>query len=37
MQGLYDKKHEIKENFYKAKLEFEIEADEMSHIEWMMR
>jgi len=35
IQESYDKKYEIREAYYKGKLEFDIEKAEISQIEWM--
>ena len=37
MQACYAKKDEIKEDYFKNKLEYEIEKNEISHLEWLAK
>lgn len=37
MQKLYSQKDQIREEYYKNKLEYEIEKDEIFHYEWMAK
>lgn len=37
MQTLFDKKNECREAYFKSKLEYEIEKDEIYHAEWIAR
>jgi hypothetical protein len=37
LQACYTKKDEIKEAYFKDKLEYEIEKNEISHLEWLAR
>lgn len=37
LNKLFDRKNEVREEFFKAKLEFEIQKDEISHAEWIKR
>lgn len=37
LQTLYDKKNAMREEYFKAKLEFELERDEVYHSEWIAK
>lgn len=37
LNKLFDRKNEVREEFFKAKLEYEIQKDEISHAEWIKR